>query len=650
VIRQPLRIPLKRLLRVSRHHERHRVLDQHRSAHAPGVLFRAGRLFLGAFHGRLLDEATVVHVDTDPGAIERWTDVDVGLSEGRVFNRSLINTVERELQLQYYSLGYYDVTVESTVSPLPRNRVSIRIDISEGEPASIQEIHLTGNRSYDADTLRDQFQLGPRAWWALFGTSDRYSRPRLGGDLESLRSFYLNRGYINYDVTSTQVSIDPRRREIFIGVNLDEGEQYTVSEVKLAGEFVVPESELRDLATLEAGELYSRQEVTAVSEAIKARLGEEGYAFANVNPVPDVNEQDRTVAITFFIDPAERVYVRRVNIDGNERTQDRVIRREMRQMEGGWLSTEKVRQSRRRLNRLGFFEQVNIETPRVPGSDDQVDVDVGVTERLSGSLQAGVGYGSDRGLILNTSVQQDNVLGTGDRIGISASDDDVTTVYSLSYKERYASIDGVSRTYSAVYRRTRADAAYISNYRIDQSRLGIEYGIPLEEEEQINVGLQYEYLGINLGDEANTEQEAFVDRHGENFGHTVDVVVDRRRGLVCPPREHVTLPAKGLRHREEPVPARHDVQFDRNRRVAPVEKRPHGGREGSVASPRRASVRGFATGVDHSRRAVGPTAAGRHRRSCCVLLDRAVAHTHDQGRGRYWPLAVPRVPRTTAGD
>ncbi|MBA1148140.1 outer membrane protein assembly factor BamA [Ectothiorhodospiraceae bacterium WFHF3C12] len=462
---------------------------------------------------------------------------DVGLSEGRVFNRSLLNTVERELKLQYYSLGYYDVEVESTVSPLPRNRVSIRIDIAEGEPASIQEIHLTGNESFDADTLREQFELGPRAWWSLFGTSDRYSRQRLGGDLENLRSFYLNRGYINYDVTSTQVSIDPRRREIFIGVNLSEGNQYSIGEVKLAGEFVVPEAELRDLATVSGGELYSRQEVTATSEAIKARLGEEGYAFANVNPVPDVDEQNKTVDLTFFVDPAERVYVRRVNITGNEQTQDRVIRRELRQMEGGWLSTENVKQSRRRLNRLGFFEQVNIETPRVPGSDDQVDVDVNVTERLSGSLQAGVGYGSDRGLILNMSVQQDNVLGSGDRVSVSASDDDVTTIYSLSYTERYASIDGVSRTYSAVYRKTRADAAYISNYRIDQSRLGIEYGIPLEEEEEIRIGVQYENLGINLGDEANDEQLAFVDENGENidqFVGTLSWVIDSRDRAIFP--------------------------------------------------------------------------------------------------------------------
>lgn len=462
---------------------------------------------------------------------------DVGLSEGRVFNRSLLNTVERELKLQYYSLGYYDVEVESTVSPLPRNRVSIRIDVNEGEPAAIQEIHFTGNESYDADTLRDQFELGPRAWWALFGTSDRYSRQRLGGDLESLRSFYLNRGYINYDVTSTQVSIDARRREIFIGVNLSEGDQYRIGEVKLAGEFVVPEAELRELATLESGELYSREEVTATSEAIKARLGEEGYAFANVNPVPDVDEENQTVDLTLFVDPAERVYVRQVNITGNAQTEDRVIRREMRQMEGGWLSTENVKQSRRRLNRLGFFEQVNIETPRVPGSDDQVDVDVDVSERLSGSLQAGVGYGSDRGLILNMSVQQDNVLGNGDRVSVSASDDDVTTLYSLSYTERYASIDGVSRTYSAVYRKTRADAAYISNYRIDQSRLGIEYGIPLEEEEEVRVGLRYENLGINLGDEANTEQLAFVEDKGENieqFVGTLSWVIDSRDRAIFP--------------------------------------------------------------------------------------------------------------------
>jgi len=462
---------------------------------------------------------------------------DVGLSEGRVFNRSLLNNVERELQLQYYSLGYYDVKVESTVSPLPRNRVSVRIDINEGEPASIQEIQLVGNKAFDDDTLHEQFQLGPSAWWALFSSSDRYSRQRLGGDLESLRSFYMDRGYINFDITSTQVSMDPQRREIFITVNLDEGKQYKVSDVKLAGNLVVPEDKLRKLVKVKKGSFYSRRKVTQTSDAIKERLGKEGYAFANVNPVPKVNEEDQTVSITFFVDPAERVYVRRVNITGNERTKDRVIRREMRQMEGGWLSTDRVKESRRRLNRLGFFENVNIETPKVPGSADQVDVDVDVKERLSGSFQAGVGYGSDRGLILSTSVQQDNVLGSGDKLSVGASDDAVTTFYNLSYTERYASINGISRTYSASYRKTRADAAYISSYRIDNSQLGIDYGIPLAEEQQLHAGLQYQNLGINLGDEANSEQTAFVDRHGKNFSNflgTLSLVIDSRNRAIFP--------------------------------------------------------------------------------------------------------------------
>ncbi|HET8701833.1 MAG TPA: outer membrane protein assembly factor BamA [Nitrococcus sp.] len=440
----------------------------------------------------------------------------VGLAEGRVFNRSLLAAVERELQRQYFALGYYDVKIESTVSPLPRNRVSIRLDIREGETASVQQIQFVGNKRFSDSELRDQFELGPRPWWAFFSDSDKYSREKLAGDLERLRSFYQNRGFINFTITSTQVSITPDRRRIYITVNLSEGKQYHVHDIKLAGKLILPEQELRSLLKVKPGALYSQLAVTQSNDAIRKKYGEIGYAFANVNAVPNINEQAKTVDLTFFVDPAERVYVRHINISGNSRTKDEVIRREMQQLEGSWLSTEKVKQSRDRLNRLGFFDEVNIETPRVPGTNDQVDINVHVKERQTGSLRAGVGYGTSGGLLLNLGVQQDNFLGTGNQLSFIIDNDRINTVYQLSFLQRFYTLSGINRRIAIAYRDTNASNANLANYGFKSFTGSYGYQIPLSNENSVDLGVDFEDLTLHLSDNPTSIERAFVDRNGKH--------------------------------------------------------------------------------------------------------------------------------------
>jgi len=438
-----------------------------------------------------------------------------GLGQGQSFDRSLLAIIERELEQQYFALGHYDVSVSSTVSPLPRNRVALRLDIREGEPAAVQEIALVGNENFDDDTLREQFQMGPRPWWALLSNRDRYSRARLTGDLESLRAFYRDRGYINFEIVSTQVAITPDRQRIHITVNVNEGSSYRIGEVDLAGELIFGESEMRELIELESGETYSETAVTRSVEALREKLGERGYAFANVNPVPDIDDESGVVGITFFVDPADRVYVRRINISGNERTRDEVVRRELLQLEGASLSTSELRESEQRLGRLGFFGDVNVETARVPGSNDQVDVNVDVTERLSGSLQAGIGFGSDQGLILNLGVSQDNVFGTGDRAEFVANNNRFDTLYRLSYLERDYTLSGIDRRYSLSFRETDASEADISDFGLERLTASYGFRIPWSRNETVGADLEVDDITLDLRSDATEVQREFVDRNGD---------------------------------------------------------------------------------------------------------------------------------------
>ncbi|RKZ37425.1 MAG: outer membrane protein assembly factor BamA, partial [Gammaproteobacteria bacterium] len=446
---------------------------------------------------------------------------DVGFAVGRVFNRSTFERVEQELRNLYFSQGKYGVKIESTITPLERNRVGVNFDISEGQVAKIKQINIVGNQVFEEDDLLDEFKLSTTRFLSFFTKSDQYSKQKLAADLESLRSYYLDRGYINFNVESTQVSITPDKKDVFVTVNVTEGQQFTINDIKLAGDLLVDEKELFGLVSVRRGEVFSRKQVTETAGQLTERFGSEGYAFANVNAVPDIDEEKQQVALTFFIDPGKRVYVRRVNFQGNTKTRDEVLRREMRQMEGGWISTSAIERSRERLERLGYFDEINVETPAVPGTADQVDVEFNVVEKPSGNLMAGAGYSQSQGFVFQTSISQDNFLGSGNRVSATFNNSDVNRAFALHYLNPYYTLDGVSRGFDAYYRETDASDANVADYSLDEMGLGVKFGIPINEFDTINVGLLGEMTTFNTSTAPSVEVAAFERTNGDTFGTLV---------------------------------------------------------------------------------------------------------------------------------
>lgn len=441
----------------------------------------------------------------------------IGLSEGKVFNRQVLEKVEQELQRQYFSHGKYGVKIKSEVTSLTRNRVAILISISEGKVAKIKQINIVGNTVYTDDKLLDVFKLGTTHLLSFYIKNDQYSKQKLSADLESLRSFYLDRGHVNFSVESTQVAITPDKKEIYITINVKEGAVFVLEEVKLAGNLIVHPDELIPLVKVGPTDIFSRKLATETSKAISERLGDEGYAFANVNMVPDIDEQQKTVKITFFVDPGKRVYVRRITMQGNTKTRDEVLRREMRQMEAAWASTSKIERSKARLERLGYFEEVNIETPAVPGTNDQIDVNYSVVEKPSGNLTAGFGFSQSQGLIFNASVTQDNIFGSGKRINFTFNNSDVSTIYRVGYHNPYYTVDGVSRGFDVSYRQTNADSANISNYSTDIASAGMNFGIPLSEFNRLGMNVDLKRTTLNTSSNTATEVTNFVNDNGDSF-------------------------------------------------------------------------------------------------------------------------------------
>ncbi len=442
---------------------------------------------------------------------------DIGLAEGRVFNRSLLEKVEQELERQYFSRGKYGVKIKTTVTPLERNRVGILINVSEGVVARIKQINIVGNSVFDDDTLLDQFEQRTGGWLSFYTKDDQYSRQKLAADLEKLRSYYQDRGYIKFNVDSTQVSITPDKKDIYITINITEGEQYHVSDIKLSGELVVPPEELFSAFRINAGDVFSRKKVTSTVSRLSDHLGNKGYAFANVNTIPDIDEEARTVSLTFFVDPGKRVYVRRINFAGNTKTRDEVMRQEMRQMEGGWFSARKVERSRTRLQRLGYFSTVNVETPAVPGATDQVDVNYSIEEQPSGSISVGVGFSQTSGLLLNGSISQNNFLGTGRRVSASVNNSSVNRIFSFSYNNPYYTVDGVSRGFGAFYRETDASQANLARYSTDTYGANVTYGFPVNEYDTFNFDLKADSLKLSTSEFSSDEIFDFVNTYGDNF-------------------------------------------------------------------------------------------------------------------------------------
>ncbi|HGX91732.1 MAG TPA: outer membrane protein assembly factor BamA, partial [Candidatus Tenderia sp.] len=444
---------------------------------------------------------------------------DLGLAKGKTFDRSLLDRIQQDMQRQYFSLGHYAVDVATEVTEVDHNRVDVHIEIKEGSIAKIQMINIVGNTVFPEDELLDQFELGVAPLFALFSSRDQYSKPKLGADLETLRSYYMDRGYINFDIESTQISITPDRQGIYVTINVIEGEQYFFSSVKLAGDLVVGEEELTALIDIAPGDVFSRRKLNAASQALTSRLGKEGYAFANVNAIPDVNKEARTVGLTFFVDPGSRTYVRRINIAGNQQTEDEVVRREMRQMEGAWLSPDKVERSRVRIQRLGYLSSVNIDTQRVPGTTDQVDVNIDVVEQPSGSLMMGIGYSDGQGMLLNASVSQNNFLGSGEKITAEINTSAVNTIYSFSHTNPYYTLNGVSRSFKAYYRETDTSRrTSVANYTTDVWGGTVNFGLPLGEYDTARVGLGYENITVNTTQYTPAAYTDFLADNGDNFG------------------------------------------------------------------------------------------------------------------------------------
>lgn len=440
-----------------------------------------------------------------------------GLAEGRVLDRSLVEKAEQELQRQYFNRGKYAVEIKSTLTPLERNRVAVQFDVVEGDSAKIRQINIVGNKAFKEKELLNQLTSTTPNWLTWYTKNDQYSKTRLAGDLEALRSFYLNRGYLEFNVDSTQVSISPDKQGIYITVNVTEGPQYRVSDVKLAGQMLVPEAELRKLITVEPGEVFERDRLTESTKKIGDRLGNDGYAFANVNAVPELDKEKSTVAFTLFVDPGRRVYVNRINVAGNTRTRDEVVRREIRQMEGAYYDAEKINRSRDRLNRLGYFNEVNIETPSVAGTTDQVDVNVSVAEKSTGNIMLGAGFSSSEGLVLSGSVSQSNVFGTGNRLSAQINSGSVNTVYSLSYTNPYYTIDGISLGYD-IYRRD-VDASEldgVGDYETSTYGAGVRFGLPINERDFISFGLTYEQTSITTDADSPTIYRLFEEEFGSD--------------------------------------------------------------------------------------------------------------------------------------
>jgi outer membrane protein insertion porin family len=472
----------------------------------------------------------------------------IGISEGLIFDKSQLDRSEQEIKRAYLAQGKYGATVKTVVSPLERNRVAVTFEIEEGVAAKIRDINIVGNNTFTTEDLRAEFLLTTPNWMSWWNKDDQYSKQKLTADLETLKSFYMNQGYLEFGIDSTQVSISPDKRDIYITVNVTEGEKYTISDVKLAGELQVPEAELTSLIKFAKGDVFNRQLVTESSKAIGDRLGNDGYAFSNVNAIPEINKENHTAAFTFFIDPGKRVYVRRINLTGNTRTRDAVLRREMRQLESAWYAGDKINRSKERLERLAFFDQVNIETPAVPGTTDQVDMNVDVTERSTGSVQFGAGLSSNEGVVLGFTINQPNFLGTGNRVNTQINTSRLNTVYSLSFTDPYFTPDGISRGFD-VYRRDLNANNDINNNLADFSSrsygAGVRFGLPLTENNFFNAGLTADFTKVEL---SNNSPIQYRDFCGNTTGCTSNSI-QLSAGWTHDTRDNILFTNKGVLQR-----------------------------------------------------------------------------------------------------
>jgi outer membrane protein insertion porin family len=479
----------------------------------------------------------------------------IGLKAGRIFNRSVLDEVEQSLTDQYFSQGKYAAKVTTEVEELPDNKVSIAIKIREGDRARIRQINIVGNSSFDDEKLTDDFQLRTPHWLSWIKQDDRYSREALSGDLETLRSFYMDRGFADFRLESTQVAIAPDKQNIYITINLVEGERYKVSDVRLAGELILPDEQLNPYVQIKPGQIYSQRLITATTELIRLRLGEEGYAFATIEPVPELDREEKTVAITLYVDPKNRVYVRRINFNGADSVNDEVFRREMRQFEGGYLSSSKVERSRIRLQRLPYVEAVEVDTNQVPGTADMVDVDFDIKEGLPGQFGGGVGFSESQGVVLNGTFVHTNFMGTGNRIAADINTGKYRTIYSASHTNPYSTINEVSRTISFAYRDITNFTSDASDFDTTTLTAAVEFSYPLSEYQRLILGGSWNSAELLASQFSSDQAKEWVLNNGSQSRHGFDTIATDfdnyllTIGWIYDTRNRSLFADRGSRHR-----------------------------------------------------------------------------------------------------
>ncbi|EGY62562.1 outer membrane protein assembly complex, YaeT protein [Ralstonia sp. 5_2_56FAA] len=464
----------------------------------------------------------------------------VGVAEARYYDKSLIDRAEQEIKRQYVFRGYYAAEVTTTVTPVDANRVSITFTVDEGPTAKIRQINIVGNKAFKEGDLRDEMQLSTPNWLSWYTKNDLYSKQKLTADLEALRSFYLDRGYLEFAIESTQVSITPDKKDIYLTLNIHEGEQYKVSDIKLTGELLGKQAEMEKLIKLKQGDVFSSAKLSSTTKSITDLLGTYGYAFATINPQPQINQSDRTVALTLVIDPGRRVYVRRVNVVGNSKTRDEVVRREMRQMEASWFDGEKLQLSQNRVNRTGYFTDANITTEDVPGTTDQVDVNVNVTEKPTGQINLGVGFSSTDKLVLSAGIRQDNVFGSGTSLGLDVNTSKSNRTIAVTQFDPYFTVDGISRS-TELYYRTYRPLYYTGDqdYRVVQQGGNVKFGVPFSETDTVFFGIGYERTTIDVTSNTPLAYQNYVAKNGRitnNFPITIGWSKDQRDSALVPTR------------------------------------------------------------------------------------------------------------------
>ena len=441
----------------------------------------------------------------------------VGLARGRTFDRSVLDNVEMFLREQYYDRGKYGVVIDSVIEDRPNNTVRIKVNVKEGDRAKIRQVNIIGNETFDEEEIRSGFTLDTANWLSWIRQDDRYAKEALEGDLEILRSFYMDRGYADFEVESTQVAISPNKKDMFVTINVDEGDLYTISEVKLVGEMVVSEAYLRRLILAQPGSIFNQNLLTQSAELMSFRLGEEGYANAEIEPVPELDHENKQAAVTFYVDPQNRVYVRNINFSGVDQVDDEVLRREMRQMESSYLSNTLIDRSKIRLQRLPFVEKVEVDNAPVPGSPDLVDVDFDIEYRMPGQFSGGVGYSESQKVMLNGSIVHTNFLGTGDRVALELNSGRYQKLYSISHSDPYRTMDGVRRTLSVNYRDITQFTSAASDFSTTSAGGTVDYGYPISEYQSLSFGATYQHSELLSSTNSTQQAQDWVANNGNPF-------------------------------------------------------------------------------------------------------------------------------------